>query len=161
MAHNRLRVVLAVRQRMVDEAHRILVDRLRAEADAERRVHEIDEARRLDREVNPGEEIRALFLEMSGSSIISVNAARQTAIEILSAAAALSTQSRAELAAAKASAEAVETLILQRLALEVADRAGKDQHILDDIARNRSVGRQGAGQIRSSIGADEAEPYPS
>lgn len=139
MAHERLRVVLSVRRRAVEEARRVLVQQLKSEAEAEAAVDALDDETRRNRQAGRATEEMLLFLDMIGRRVLAINAARQRAMAALIAAQARSAQARQVVASARASEEAVETLLTQREAADVASKTRRDQHILDDLVRARSV----------------------
>jgi ABC-type transporter Mla subunit MlaD len=137
VAGDPLRVLLAVRGRLVDEARAALAACLRAEADAEERIRLIDAAARRDRATSAEWQDAHRFVEMTAARREAVQVERHNAVLVLAGLVEESSDARDVVTAARTAAETVEQLIAERDAASRVESAKKEQHTLDDIARAR------------------------
>ena len=142
MARDPLQVLLAIRERAVEQARYALAACLTTENNIADKARSLDAAVQRDREASATWREAHQFLEMSAVRLGAARAERQTVAAELTAAAVRSAGARGVVTAARTAAEAVEQLIGEREATSQADAARREQHELDDIARARLVVRQ-------------------
>jgi hypothetical protein len=145
MARDPLRVLQAIRRRLVEQARYALGECLKAEAAVADRIAVLDDAVRRDREASEAWQEAHRFLEMSAIRVESTRAERQAIAAELAAAAAHSAEARRVVTDARTAAEAVETLIGERAAASQAEGIRREQHVLDDIGRALRAVRQSGG----------------
>jgi hypothetical protein len=141
-----LNVLLAVRRHAVDQRRRALADCLLREAEAAATIAALDAAIRRDAEAAGTFPDHRHFRDVFLAARQYLTAERQTAAAALAVAEASSDEARGHLAVSRLDAEAVERLIAERTlaARTAADR--REQHEVDDIARER---RRSRGITRS------------
>jgi hypothetical protein len=145
MARDKLQVLLAVRLFSVEQARSALGACLAAEAVVADRLRALDAAAQRNRETCAGWDDAHKFLEMSAIRLASLRAERRTVVAELATAAARSADARGIVTVARTAAEVVEQVTAERKAAGQAGEARREQHVLDDIARARRVGRPDAG----------------
>ena len=137
MARDPLGILLAMRQRSVEQARSELGACLKAEAVVAGRIASLDEAAQRDSTTSGEWQDAHHFLEMSAIRLEVVRGDRLAAEQALTAAEACSAEARGVVTAAQTAAEAVEQLISERDVIERAEAAKREQHVLDDIARSK------------------------
>lgn len=137
MARDPLQVLLAIRQRAVEQARYALATCLTTENTIAGRIRALDAAVQKDRQVGATWPDAHQFLEMSAARLEVVRAERQAAGAELAAATTRSADARGVVVAARTAAEAVERLMSAREAANLAEAVRREQHVLDDIARAR------------------------
>jgi flagellar biosynthesis chaperone FliJ len=142
MARDPLRVLLAIRQRAVEQARYALAACLTNEAAAKDRISALDAAMQRDRAASGGWQDVLQFHEMSAVRLDVVRAERRTVAANWAAAASLTARARDAVTAARAAAEAVEQLASEQAAARQVEAEKRAQHVLDDIAR--AMRRRGA-----------------
>ncbi len=142
MARDPLRVLLAVRQRSVDQARFALGVSIAAEAGVAARIRAHDDALRRDREVSGAWEDALQFHEMSARRLAAMRVSRRQIEVELAAAEVRSAEARDIVTAARTAAEVVEQLIDERAAASLVEANKREQHVLDDIARARHAARR-------------------
>lgn len=143
MARDPLLSLHAVRLRDVEAARQVLGLCLTAETEAVNRIRSLDDAVRRDRAAERAVEDGYRFLNMFAVRSDSIRAHRRTADATLMTVRSRCDVARAAVAAARAAAEAVGQLIDERAAIERAEAAKRDQHVLDDIVRFNRRGKPG------------------
>lgn len=137
MARDSLAILRTVRRRSVEEARYALGACLAAEAAVTERIQAIDDAARRDRAASQAVDGAHQFLEIFARRLQAAEQDRSAAEAALTVARARSDEARAAVVDARTAAEAVETLISERLAAAETDAGRREQHMLDDIARPR------------------------
>jgi hypothetical protein len=135
MGRDRFDILLAVRRLTVEQARQALAVCLKAEATAAEAIDALDATARRDRAAASAMAEAPAFLEMFAARSDTARTGRAMAVAALAAAKARSAAARGAVTAARSSAEAVETLIAERMAAEAAEANRRAQHVLDDIAR--------------------------
>jgi flagellar export protein FliJ len=141
MARDPLRILLAMRQRSVEQARYALGACLAAETQAADRLRALDEMVHRDRETARSWQEAHQFVEMSAARLEAMLAARRTLMTELAMAETRSAEARAVVVAARTAAEAVEQLTGERIAANQAETAKREQHVMDDITRGRPASR--------------------
>jgi flagellar biosynthesis chaperone FliJ len=142
MARDKLRVLLSMRRRSVEQARYTLGACLAAESEAAEKIRTLDDTARRDRETGAVWQDSHRFLEISTSRQDIVRAQRRIIMADLTAAETCSEDARAVVATARSAAEAVEQIISERTAASRTEAIRREQHVLDDITRTRIAGRQ-------------------
>jgi flagellar export protein FliJ len=142
MARDPLRILLAVRQRSVEQARSALGACLKAEAEVSEGIRSLEDAARRDRATSAAWPEAHQFHEMAAVRLEVARAERLNAAATLQAAASQTEAARGVVTEARTAAEAVEQLIDERKAANQAGIAAREQHALDDIARARLVVRR-------------------
>jgi flagellar biosynthesis chaperone FliJ len=135
MSRKPLSVLLALRQRAVEQARLAVAACLRAEHDAAERLAALDDAERRGRQAASAADEHLSFLDMTARSRDLGRSKRSSLAVRCAAAENRTTDARARLATERTSTEAVALLISERLAAEGEQAAKLEQHALDDIAR--------------------------
>lgn len=143
MSRDPLLSLHAIRLRDVEAARQALGICLMAETEAINRIGSLNDAVRRDREAESTVEDGYRFLNMFAARQTSVRNLRRTADADLVTLRSRCDAARAAVAAARATAEAVGQLIDERAAIERAEAAKRDQHVLDDIVRFNRRGKPG------------------
>jgi hypothetical protein len=138
---DRLHLLLAIRQEAVDHALRALAECIAAETEAARIVSAIEEAVPVER----AQTDRQGHIDRNGQTLVGneafaawsawARARKREGLAALALAEAQSAGARAEVASARAAAQAVGQLIESRVAHRKAETERKEGHVLDDIAR--------------------------
>jgi hypothetical protein len=145
MARDKLRVLLSMRRRWVEQARYALGACLAAECEAAEKIRALDDTARRDSETGRTWQDSHQFLEVSAIRQDASRAERGTILMDLTSAEAESENARGVVSDARAAAEAVEQFIAERAAAYREEALGREQHVLDDIARARSAVRRRRG----------------
>jgi hypothetical protein len=137
MARDPLQVLLAVRQRAVDQQRQALAERLRVEAEAVDRVRALTEAILRDQNAPSSPTDALLARDVLIATRRHRLAERQIAAVAVIEAARLAEAARGVLADTRLAAEAVQTLIAERSLASRVEADRRAQHELDDITRTR------------------------
>ena len=143
MARDSLLSLHAVRLRDVEAARQVLGLCLTAETEAVNRIRSLDDAVRRDRAAERAVEDGYRFLNMFAVRSDSIRTHRRTADATLVTVISRCDVARAAVAATRAAAEAVGQVIDERAAIERAEAAKREQHVLDDIVRFNRRGKPG------------------
>jgi flagellar biosynthesis chaperone FliJ len=138
MADDPIRLLQALRRRSVEEARQALGTCLAAEAQLAETIREIDAQSEIDLAANQDVNEAHRFLEMFARRLRVREAERKAAAAALTAAQTRSDEARLFVVAARTAAEALDALIAEKAAAMQANTDRREQHALDDIARNRS-----------------------
>jgi|SRR5271166_3016040 len=137
MARDPLTVLMAVRQRWVDQQRQALAACLTAESAAADRIRSIDAAMARDRDLTDQFPDHLKFRDIFLATRHHLLAERRTASAALAEAGSRSEEARRTLATARLAAEAVERLIAERRLAARAEADRRSQHELEDVARVR------------------------
>jgi flagellar export protein FliJ len=141
MPRDPLNVLLAVRQRTIDQRRQALADCVMRQADAAAAVAALDAAILRDAEAAATIPDLQHFRDIFIATRQHLTSQRQRGAGALAEADARSEQARRSLAAARLDAEAVERLISERALLARTEAERRAQHELDDIARSSGRSR--------------------
>jgi len=142
MARDKLQVLLSLRRRSVEQARYALAACLAAESEAADRIRTLDDTVRRDRETGAGWQDAHQFVEMSVIRQDDTRADRGMMLADLMSAEAASARARGAISHARADVETVAHLSVERAAVCRDEALGREQHVLDDIARTRLAIRQ-------------------
>jgi flagellar export protein FliJ len=137
MARDPIHLLQAIRRRSLEEARQALGTCLAAEAKLAEKIQEIDVRSEIDREANQAMAEPHRFWEMFARRLQASEAERTAIAAALTTAKTRSDEGRLAVVAARTAAEAVDTLVARKAAAAQANSDRREQHALDDIARNR------------------------
>jgi flagellar export protein FliJ len=137
MAQDKLRVLLTLRERTVEQARKALAVCVAAETAAMDAIRGVDSAIQHERAAADRSADTGPAKEMFAAWLVRARSRREAAVAALAKAEGRTGEARAALAAARAAVRVVEQLADDRDAAEQTTADARERHALDDIARER------------------------
>jgi flagellar export protein FliJ len=141
MPRDPLQILHAVRRRGVDAAATVIAARVATESAAQRRLLAIDAARQRERDSAAKQPDSYQFQDMAALRLRKLQADHAAAQTDLDAAESQTRTAREHLLEQRTAEKSVATLVEQREATALANALRREQHTLDDIARQRTAQR--------------------